>query len=217
MLLQDIRRHPSKGIIFHWSNYKHWRETAPVSSKDDSSAAKWFREHQYPRSSCRGLLAILQVSSTLQSTHELVMILEPSSAIIGAYFMALDQQAKTQAGAFSSIDGVEVFAAAIGLVYIIQLRTSATLLTAQPESAPQILLSIQRPLQLLTRISDRFTALRSLGEVLQAFALSLCNAPTELSASSSLRTILDTSLVTIPQPTVSLMLKVLELRYEQRT
>lgn len=146
------------------------------------------------------------------------MILEPASSIIEAYIAALDKQAKNQNGAFSSLDGVEVFSAAIGLIYITQFRASAAnMLTAQPELGSHILLSIQKPLELLARISDRFTALRGLGEVLQTFALSLCNMPTQHSASSSLSMVLGSSAITVPQPIASLMLKVLELRYEQRT
>lgn len=218
MLLHDVRRHPAKGILFHWSNLKHWRETAPLRSRSDTDMAKWFRDHQYPRSSCRGLMAILQMPTSLQSAHELLMILDPAAAIIGAYFSALDQQTIAHDGAFSSLDGVEIFSAGIGLMYIMQTRESTVnMATAQSEPASQMLFSVQKPLQLLARISDRFTGLRCLGEVLQNFALALCNVPAQRSASSSLKTILGSFESTIPRPVTSLMLNILELRYEHRT
>lgn len=215
MLLHDLRDHPAKGILFHWSNYKHWRETAPLVQGDDNPSARWFKEYQYPRSCCRGLLAILQVPVHSQNASELSMILEPAVSIITSYFAALDRQSKSQKGAFSSLDGVEVLSAAVGLIYITQLR-----IPSQPVPSDvswQLFASVQKPLQLLTQISDRFKALRGLGDALQSFLSTICNGSTSSPPSSSLSSILTSTEIEIPQYISSLMLQCLEARCQQGT
>ena len=213
MLLHDIRDHPAKGMLFHWSNYKHWRETAPLVPGDNNSSARWFKEHQYPRSCCRGLLAMLQIPTNSQNASELSMILEPAVSIISSYFAALDRQSKFQKGAFSSLDGVEILSAAVGLIYVTQLRVSSQ--PVPSDASWHFFASVQRPLQLLTQISDRFKALRGLGDVLQSFVLTMCNGSTSSSPSSNLSSILTSAEVEIPQYISSLMLQCLEARCQR--
>lgn len=204
-LLHDIRNNPSKGTLFHWSNFRHWKENFPANTQTSSSRdIRWFREKVYPRALCRGLVTVLQTSNSAQSVREIAMIIDQATEIFDTYFEALDKQSRSQDGALTNLDGIEVFSAAIALIYTTTTRNSQTAPTEG--DAGSLFISIQRPLQLLTSISDRFRMLRGLRDALEKFVLMLTNGNTDI------QSIMNVAEGQITHPTKHLMQRILDLR-----
>lgn len=208
-LLHDIRNSSTKGSLFHFSNYRHWKDTAPcrLGTSTPGSLA-WFQRYHLPRSTCRGLLAILHAFDHGQRGRESLLILDQAFVEFTSYFEALEKQAMGQDCAFTSLDGTEIFCTAIGLVYVVCYRGMNS-----DSVGKQILSAVQKPVLLLTHVSERFSGFQPLRDLLGDFSLAIAIPSANLDMEG--QRILEGHEGDIPPPAMRLMRRILGMRNEK--
>ncbi|KAH7305216.1 hypothetical protein B0I35DRAFT_114016 [Stachybotrys elegans] len=164
-LVRDIRRNSSKGVLFHYSNYRHWRDLAPARNTKETSLG--LDENHFHQSCCRALLLILQISCASHSEKPLPMIWDHAQEEFTELLTTLEKQCDMQGSAWTSFDGIHVFGAGIALAYIYGSRENRPI---PNDVMCGIELLSERILRLLTIISGKFKATDNLYSVFHAFS-----------------------------------------------
>ncbi|KAK6864816.1 hypothetical protein PG995_001344 [Apiospora arundinis] len=175
-LLRDAQQNPEKGALFHFINLHHFRETMPRYSTgfDDGS---WLLDNLCTRFCCRALLEILSNLQSAQSTAETDMVVAYAKKQFTEFLDLLDQSSATQSCAFMGCDGLLVFRIGAELLcnpLLSNLGGNQSM--AQPIS--------QKCLRLLVAISERFSSVRFLREILDQLVVVLlategCHSPAD--------------------------------------
>ncbi|KAK8088764.1 hypothetical protein PG997_003725 [Apiospora hydei] len=159
-------RNAEKGALFHFINLRHFRETMPKSSTgfDDGS---WLLNNLCSRFCCRALLEILSHLSPSQSTAETAMVVGYANEQLTGFLNLLDQNSTTQSCAFMGCDGLLVFRIGAELLCNPLFGT----VRGGSNSATQVV--SQTCLRLLVAISERFSSIRCLREILDRLVVFL--------------------------------------------
>ncbi|KAI9158635.1 transcriptional regulatory protein [Paramyrothecium foliicola] len=168
MLLHAVRKDPSKGMLFHFSNYRYWRDTAPISSLERGRA--WVQKYQFHCMCCHSLISILALADEARTKRPSRTITHHAEQEFSEFLAALEEQCHPQGCALTTFDGIDAFNAGVSMVYVIACRS--------PEPrASEMIRAISgvghRAMRLLAAISERFNSLRSLYEIFGAFITAL--------------------------------------------
>uniref|UniRef100_A0A0B7K8J1 Zn(2)-C6 fungal-type domain-containing protein n=2 Tax=Bionectria ochroleuca TaxID=29856 RepID=A0A0B7K8J1_BIOOC len=206
-LLHDIRAYPGKGTLYHFSNYQHWKETAPLAMASiDNEDDRSFHNYHFHSSACRVLLAIVCICEANRGGLESSMIMTQATQDFEQYFEALERHATTNDCTITSVDGLEVFSTAVGLIWVTYHRATSNGSLVGVDR--QVLVLTQKPLQLLTRVSGVFSAFTVFRDILQNFT----NSITSESVVFDYSTISQNGDFSIPVPAQTLMVQALEMK-----
>jgi hypothetical protein len=204
-LLHDIRDSPSKGTLYHFSNFQHWKETVPQGITEPG-VDEWLRRYHVPCATCRVLLSILHISESNRSEIEYTIIADQAFQDFALYFNALDSMSTANYASLTSLDGVEIFCTAIGLLYVIFFRSASA---QGPGGAERTAFrSMQKPSQLLAKMAEKFSLCGSLKDILQRFLDLVTSMPTVFDCQNLLQDYDDV----IPRSAQRLMEQVVEFR-----
>lgn len=160
-LVREIRGSPSMGAIFHLANYRHWRD----NGRDQVLFAA-SQEHKdliasvLCSMSCR---LILQISHATHSdpNRGIAYVQSATDTELTTLLDMYQDRAGAQDCVLTAFDGIDVFSIAICLMD----EHSRSLMPGRVESNRPL----RTCLQILTTISNRFSATRSLLDVLWIF------------------------------------------------
>ncbi|KAK7970394.1 hypothetical protein PG996_001177 [Apiospora saccharicola] len=165
-LLRDAQQNPEKGALFHFINIRHFRETMPryLIGFDNGS---WMLDNLCSRFCCRTLLEIVSHLTPAQSRAEAAMVVGYAEEQFAGTLDILDQKPETRrSSAFMGCDGLLVFR--IG----VELLCNPLFGRQGGANCPNLLVS-QKCLRLLVAISERFSSVRCLREILEELVVFL--------------------------------------------
>ncbi|KAH6982636.1 hypothetical protein EDB80DRAFT_592232 [Ilyonectria destructans] len=165
MLLHDVRQNPSKGVLFHFSNYRYWRETAPINKSNQCHT--WLEKYHFRRLCCRVVLAVLQISDSSQPEKLMPMIVDNAEQEFTGFIATLEDQINAEGCAFTTFDGIDVFCAGVAWLYLLVRRHQIPLALKTVQTISK---SGQRVLRILAVISERHRCAQSLYGVLNTFS-----------------------------------------------
>ncbi|KAK8138307.1 hypothetical protein PG984_001687 [Apiospora sp. TS-2023a] len=165
-LLRDAQQKPEKGAIFHFINLRHFRETMPRYSTGFDNGS-WMLDNLCSRFCCRALLEIVSHLTPAQSTAETAMVVGYAEEQFAGILDILDQNPGIQRScAFIGCDGLLVFRIGVELL--------CNPLFGRQGGAIYPNLSVsQKCLRLLVAISERFSSVRCLREILEELVVFL--------------------------------------------
>jgi hypothetical protein len=205
-LAHDISSHRSNGVLFHFSNYRHWRDTAPVEGDRFGS----FQQHHCLQSSCRTLLLILQlIDVTATNANDVSLPAEVAEAELTAYLTRLDDRA-TQTPAWGAFDGLDIFRMAVGLIFAATVQLYKPMLPTLRLSAG-ILSTARIGARLLAEISYRYSSVRALAKILDQFVDMLASGNVDEDACLSLDVSMQAAEISIPASTSRMIRTTLQL------
>jgi hypothetical protein len=183
-LLHEIRDSPSKGRLYHFSNFQHWKETVPQGIAEPG-VDEWLRRYHVPCATCRVLLSILHISESNRAEIEYTIIADQAFQDFTLYFNALDSVSNANYASLTSLDGVEIFCTAIGLLYVVFSRRSSAQAPGGLERT--VFMSMQKPSQLLAKMAEKFSLCGNLRDILQSFLDLVTNMPTAFDCQNFVR------------------------------
>ncbi|KAK7924023.1 hypothetical protein PG985_006077 [Apiospora marii] len=165
-LLRDAQQKPVKGALFHFINLRHFRETMPRYSTGFDNGS-WMLDNLCSRFCCRTLLEIVSHLTPAQSGTETAMVVEYTEEQFAGFLEILDQNPETQKScAFMGCDGLLVFRIGVELL--------CNPLFGKKAGANQPNLTVsQKCLRLLVTVSEKFSSVRCLREILEQLVVCL--------------------------------------------
>jgi hypothetical protein len=166
ILLHDLRRSPSKGELFHFSNYKYWRDSAPF--RPSNNTGDWFRNRHFRRSCCRALFSIVFIAAQSPSQKPSSMVAAHAEKEFAAFLHSLEEQCVHRDAVLTVFDALDAFSSAVALLYLCFARHGTAL---EFSAIGQTIMDVDRQmLKVLTVGSERFKCLNSLYQVFSTFA-----------------------------------------------
>lgn len=159
-LLHDIQKNPSAGILFHFSNFRHWKETVPLEAIADEHQRR-LAEYQHYRASAMVLVQILSIPIIRHGGSGLSMATNNAQDEFSKFLSLLEHQAQAQDCVLTPFDIILVFQVGVQLISIASLE--------QAHHAPASIV-IQPCLRLLLMSVGRVPLARRLHDILDSFA-----------------------------------------------
>jgi hypothetical protein len=159
-LLRETGEAKSSSLIFHFGNYRYWRETVPVCHTGQEQP--WFHQRHLQRCFSRNLLLMIRIAAAGKSDKLTPMMVSHAEQEFVESIRLLEEQAAERAFTFSMLDGIDIFDTGVALLYLSACRVH---LHEARRSSYSTLETGQRILRLLTITNTSFPAVQSFYDI----------------------------------------------------